>query len=52
LTYCRPPVPKLLSINTAGGYGDPHRRPRDLIERDIADGKISPERAREAYGGS
>lgn len=42
----------LLSINTAGGggYGDPKRRPRALIERDVADGKIAPERARAEYG--
>ena len=41
----------LLSINTAGGggYGAPRCRPRELIERDIADGKVSPERACEIY---
>ncbi|MCC6532702.1 MAG: hydantoinase B/oxoprolinase family protein [Burkholderiales bacterium] len=32
-----------------GGYGDPRRR--KAIERDVADGKVSPEAARRLYGG-
>ncbi len=34
----------------SGGYGDPRVRDRAFIERDLEDGKISPEKAREAYG--
>jgi N-methylhydantoinase B len=33
-----------------GGLGDPRRRNRSLIERDIRNGLISRERAREVYG--
>ena len=33
-----------------GGYGDPKARERSLIERDLRDGYISVERARELYG--
>jgi N-methylhydantoinase B len=40
-----------VSVVTAGsgGYGDPKARDRALVERDLVDGKISPEQAREAY---
>jgi N-methylhydantoinase B len=34
----------------AGGYGDPRARARDLVRRDLADGVIAPEVAREVYG--
>jgi N-methylhydantoinase B len=42
----------VLSINTSGGggYGDPGERDPDAMARDVADGKVSPERAREVYG--
>ena len=42
----------VLSIQTAGGggYGDPKKRSPESIQRDIEDGKISIERAREVYG--
>jgi len=42
----------VLCIHTAsgGGYGNPKERSRDAVKRDIADGKISPERARTVYG--
>ena len=33
-----------------GGYGDPRRRDPDLVRRDIADGIVSAEAAREIYG--
>jgi N-methylhydantoinase B len=41
-----------VSVITAGsgGYGDPRERDRALVERDLLDGKISPEQAWEAYG--
>ena len=34
----------------AGGYGDPLRRDRALVRRDLAEGTISATVAREAYG--
>ena len=33
-----------------GGYGDPKNRSRDLIARDLRDGYITPEFAKENYG--
>jgi N-methylhydantoinase B len=41
-----------LGIYTSGGggYGDPRLRDTELIQRDLADGKISIERARTHYG--
>ncbi|MCX7173182.1 MAG: hydantoinase B/oxoprolinase family protein [Proteobacteria bacterium] len=33
-----------------GGYGDPRARGRDAIQRDLRDGYITPEQAREDYG--
>jgi N-methylhydantoinase B len=34
----------------SGGYGDPRERSRSLVAQDVADGKVSPTQAREAYG--
>jgi N-methylhydantoinase B len=41
-----------LTIETAGGggYGDPRQRQRERVLTDVADGKVSPEAARERYG--
>lgn len=41
-----------LSIHTpgGGGYGDPRKRPREAVARDLAAGKISIAKARAAYG--
>jgi N-methylhydantoinase B len=33
-----------------GGYGDPRRRDRDAVRRDVAEGLVSAEAARDAYG--
>jgi N-methylhydantoinase B len=33
-----------------GGYGPPAERNRELVARDVREGKVSPERAREVYG--
>jgi N-methylhydantoinase B len=33
-----------------GGYGPPAERDRDLVARDVREGKVSLERAREVYG--
>jgi N-methylhydantoinase B len=32
-----------------GGYGDPNRRDRDALARDVAEGYVSPEAARKDY---
>ncbi|MBS0243136.1 MAG: hydantoinase B/oxoprolinase family protein, partial [Proteobacteria bacterium] len=34
----------------AGGYGDPRERDRDAVRRDLAEGRISKEEARDIYG--
>lgn len=41
-----------VSVVTAGsgGYGDPLKRDRELVRRDVEDGLVSPEQARTAYG--
>lgn len=41
-----------LVIHTAGGggLGDPKKRPHEMVKRDLEEGKISLERAREIYG--
>ena len=39
-----------LRTSGAGGYGPPSERDPTLIERDIADGYVTEEKAREAYG--
>lgn len=35
---------------SGGGHGDPQKRDPALIEQDLADGKISPDRAKGVYG--
>ena len=48
------PVPEgaiiRLVTGGGGGYGNPKKRSRQLVERDIANGYISPERAAAVYG--
>lgn len=39
-----------ISIGGGGGYGDPAERSREAIEYDLANGFITPERARADYG--
>ena len=39
-----------LRLPGAGGYGDPAKRARELIERDLRDGKISAQAAKRDYG--
>lgn len=43
---------EVISIQTpgSGGYGDPTKRDPELIRRDIREGKISTQKAREDYG--
>lgn len=38
-------------ISGGGGWGDPTHRRRELVERDLLDGFITPEFARRTYGG-
>jgi N-methylhydantoinase B len=42
----------LIRIHTGsgGGYGDPRRRPRELVLADVRDGYVSEETARSIYG--
>ena len=39
-----------LRTGGGGGFGDPHSRPRELVERDLVDGRISAEHAHQYYG--
>jgi N-methylhydantoinase B len=39
-----------LLLPGGGGYGDPRRRARALIEADLRNGSITPEAARRDYG--
>ncbi len=39
-----------LRLPGAGGYGDPRDRDREAILRDVRDGKVSAEKAKEDYG--
>jgi N-methylhydantoinase B len=40
----------VLKLPGGGGYGDPLERDPDLVRRDVEDGLVSQEHAREAYG--
>jgi len=40
----------VLKLPGGGGYGDPLERDPDLVRRDVEDGLVSREHAREAYG--
>ena len=39
-----------LHTGTGGGYGDPRRRPRELVLEDVRNGFVSDEQARTVYG--
>jgi N-methylhydantoinase B len=39
-----------LRLPGAGGYGDPRERDREAVLRDVRDGKVSREKAKEEYG--
>jgi len=39
-----------LVTGSGGGWGDPARRDRGLIQRDLRDEMITPDEARETYG--
>ena len=44
------PVRLIARSPGGGGWGDPRRRERELVARDVRDGVVSPEAAREVYG--
>jgi N-methylhydantoinase B len=39
-----------IRTGTGGGWGDPARRPRELVADDLRNGYVAPERAAEVYG--
>jgi N-methylhydantoinase B len=39
-----------IHTGNGAGHGDPHYRPRERIAEDVANGLLTPERAREVYG--
>jgi N-methylhydantoinase B len=41
----------LLKLPGGGGMGDPKERDREKVARDVADGLVSPGKAKELYGG-
>jgi N-methylhydantoinase B len=49
LTVNKDDVIRIVTGN-GGGYGDPRKRDRDAIKRDIRNGFTTPERAREVHG--
>jgi N-methylhydantoinase B len=42
----------VVAVDTTGGggYGDPTARPAEAVARDVREGVVSPDRARESYG--
>lgn len=40
----------VLSLPGGGGYGDPRKRDRMAVKRDVINGYVSPEKARDIYG--
>ena len=40
----------IVETGGGGGYGPPEDRPRELIERDLRRGYVSPDAAKEDYG--
>jgi N-methylhydantoinase B len=47
--FLRPGQSVTIITPGAGGYGDPHKRDRSLVRRDLAEGTISAEAARTTY---
>ena len=39
-----------ITTGSGGGYGDPARRPRELVREDVRNGFLDEEQARAAYG--
>jgi N-methylhydantoinase B len=49
-TFLKPGQSVAIFTPGAGGYGDPRRRDRALVRRDLAEGTISAAVARDVYG--
>lgn len=50
LTRLKPGDVVMMDAAGGGGYGRPEKRDRDAVLRDVRDGKVSAEAAREEYG--
>jgi N-methylhydantoinase B len=50
LTHLKPGDVVVMDSAGGGGYGDPRSRDRAALERDIAEGKVTPDAARREYG--
>jgi N-methylhydantoinase B len=48
--FLRPGQSVAIVTPGAGGYGDPRERDRELVRRDVAEGTVSAEVARQVYG--
>jgi len=40
----------VVTMDAAGGYGEPRERDPELVQRDVREGYVTPERARSDYG--
>ncbi len=49
LTHLKPGDVVVMDSAGGGGYGDPRQRERAALERDIAEGKVTPQAARREY---
>ena len=50
MTQLKPGDTVVMDAAGGGGYGDPRERDREALERDVREGKASPESARRDYG--
>jgi N-methylhydantoinase B len=50
LTQLKPGDVVTIDAAGGGGYGNPFKRDPQMVESDVKEGYVSPERAREDYG--